>query len=673
VAAFVGTAALALAMALAVYGAVVSVVGVRTRNASLIESARTTAYSILGLVAAANLAMLVALLSNDFSLAYVADNSSTATPTFFKVLALWSADEGSLLLWNLVLAGYLAAMAFRFRSRRPETFPWALAVSFGVSAFYLLLVLGPTTPFATLDTVPIDGRGPLPLLQNHPLMAAHPPFLYLGFIGFTVPFAFAIAGLVTGRVSDEWMRTTRRWTLAAWCFLTVGLVLGALWSYGVLGWGGYWAWDPVENVALLPWLTGTAFLHSAMVQERRGMLKVWNLALVVGTFALTVLGTFLTRGSILSSVHTFAESIVGPMYLGFLAVVLVGGFGLIAWRRDVLRTESGFDTALSRESVFLGNNVLLLVLTFTVLVGTIYPLVAEAATGDQVSVGGPYFNRNTAPVALLLLFLMGIGPLLPWRAGSAASLARRLRTPAWTAAVVAIALALGGAGGAAVGVFALAAFAAAATLAEMARGVRTARRARATTWLAATTTAVSRDRRRYGGLLAHLGILVALVGVAWAALGDASSEVSLETGQRATVGAYELRFDGATSRSEPHRGVTVADLTVFDAASGEEIVRLRPSLNFYPAASEPIGTPSIRVGTPLNGMRDLYASLISVDAGGSVAAFRFYVNPGIGLLWFGGLVTAIGGAVAAWPTRRPSAAAAPAACRVEREPEEVPV
>ncbi|MEX0742943.1 MAG: cytochrome c-type biogenesis CcmF C-terminal domain-containing protein, partial [Actinomycetota bacterium] len=398
---------------------------------SMLESARTTAYSVLALVLVANAAMLVALLTNDFSVRYVASNSSLATPTFFKVLALWSADEGSLLLWNLVLGGYLAAVAFRFRARRPETFGWALATMYGVVAFYLLLVLGPTTPFATLASVPADGNGPLPLLQNHPLMAAHPPFLYLGFIGFTVPFAFAIAGLITGRVSDDWIRITRRWTLAAWTFLAVGLTLGALWSYGVLGWGGYWAWDPVENVALLPWLTATAFLHSVMVQERRGMLKVWNLALVIGTFSLTVLGTFLTRGSILSSVHTFAQSIVGPMYLAFLTLVLVGGFGLIAWRREALRAESTLDTPLSRESVFLGNNVLLLAVTFTVLVGTIYPLIAEALTGEKVSVGGPYFNRNTLPIALLLLFLMGIGPLLPWRAASLSAVARRLQAPAW--------------------------------------------------------------------------------------------------------------------------------------------------------------------------------------------------------------------------------------------------
>src|SRR5918999_2636228 len=283
-----GRFALTLGLGLAVYGAVAAALGARRGRPVLVESARTTAYSLVAMVAAANVAMLAALLANDFSISYVAENSSRATPVFFKVLSLWSADEGSLLLWNLVLAGFIAAVAFRFRGHRPEAFPWAMAVMYGVSAFYLLIVLAAANPFASLAVTPADGRGPLPLLQNHPLMAVHPPMLYLGFIGFTVPFAFAMAALITGRLSDEWIRTTRRWTLAAWIFLTIGLVLGALWSYGVLGWGGYWAWDPVENVALLPWLVATAFLHSVIVQERRGMLKVWNLSLIVGTFALTV-------------------------------------------------------------------------------------------------------------------------------------------------------------------------------------------------------------------------------------------------------------------------------------------------------------------------------------------------------------------------------------------------
>src|SRR5438067_7487473 len=286
-----GTFCLALALALAVYGVAAAIWGVRRGRPLFVESARTATYGVLAAVAAANGAMIAALLANDFHLSYVAQNSSRETPTFFKVLALWSADDGSLLLWNLILAGFVAAVAYRFRKRRPEKLPYALATLGVVQVFYLALVSGPSRPFASLAVAPPDGNGPLPLLQNHPLMAVHPPFLYLGFIGLTVPFAFAMAALVTGNLSAEWIRLTRRWALAAWIFLTVGLLLGALWSYGVLGWGGYWAWDPVENVALLPWLVTTAFLHSVVIQERRGMLKVWNLSLVVGAFALATFGT----------------------------------------------------------------------------------------------------------------------------------------------------------------------------------------------------------------------------------------------------------------------------------------------------------------------------------------------------------------------------------------------
>lgn len=380
------------------------------------------------------------------------------------------------------------------------------------------------------------------------------------------------------------------------------------------------------------------------------MLKVWNLSLIVGTFALTVLGTFLTRGSILASVHTFAESIVGPLYLAFLTLVLLGGFGLIAWRRESLRAEATFDTPLSRESVFLGNNVLLLVLTFTVLIGTIYPLLAEAVTGGKVSVGSPFFNRNTAPVALLLLFLMGIGPLLPWRAASASAVLRRLQVPMWAAAATAAILALTGAGVVAVIVFGLAAFVATATVAEMVRGVQAQRRAHAISVGAAIRAAVSRNRRLYGGLVVHLGLIVAVVGVSWAALSDRSSEVTIAQGEIVHVQGYDLRFDRLTSREEPQRRVLVAELTVLDPETGQEIVRLQPSLNLYPAASEPIGTPSIRFGTPFNGMLDLYASLVTVE-NGTRASFRFFANPGIGLLWFGGAVMALGGILAAWPSR----------------------
>jgi cytochrome c-type biogenesis protein CcmF len=647
-----GRFALTLALALAVYGAAAAVLGVRRERPLLIESARTAAYSLLGVVAAANTVMLAAILANDFSLRYVAENSSRATPTFFKVLSLWSADEGSLLLWNLVLAGFIAAVAFRFRRRRPEIFPWALGTMYAVAAFYLALVVGPATPFATLAAAPADGRGPLPLLQNHPLMAAHPPALYLGFVGLTVPFAFAIGALVTGNLSDRWMRITRRWTLVAWLFLTVGLVLGALWSYGVLGWGGYWAWDPVENVALLPWLAATAFLHSAMIQERRGMLKVWNLSLVVGTFALATFGTFLTRGSILASVHAFAQSLVGPMYLTFLVLILLGGFGGIAARSWRLRAEGRLDSALSREAAFVGNNLILVTLTLVVLVGTIFPLAVEAVTGRQATVGEPYFVETTVPLFLLLLFLMGVGVVLPWRRADPDQLRDRLVPPTVAGAVVVVVLATVGVRSlAALGAFGLAAFVMVANVGELVRGVLAHRRATGTHGARGVATAIGRNRRLHGGLIAHLGVAVAAVAITASSTFGVQREVTLDRGQAVSFAGYRARYWGPRFLEQPHRDVVVTDVVI--SRGGASLGTATPSLNLYPGASEPIGTPSVDYGV----IRDVYVSLLGFEGEGERATFRLFLNPGVTWLWVGGVIVALGGLLAALPDRRRRGAA----------------
>ncbi|MGH2725168.1 MAG: heme lyase CcmF/NrfE family subunit [Actinomycetota bacterium] len=657
-----GTFALVLGLALAVYGFLASAVGARSRRPLLVESARTSAYSLAAVVAAANGAMLAAILADDFSIRYVAENSSRATPTFFKVLSLWSADAGSLLLWNLVLAGFIAAVAFWFRSHRPETFPWAMATMYAVQVFYLALVLGPTNPFATLATAVPDGRGPLPLLQNHPLMAAHPPMLYLGFIGFTVPFAFAMAALITGNLSDRWIRITRRWTLAAWTFLTVGLVLGALWSYGVLGWGGYWAWDPVENVALLPWLVATAFLHSVLIQERRGMLKVWNLSLIVGAFALTTFATFLTRGSILSSVHTFAQSLVGPMYLGFLLLVLIAGYGGIAIQAWRLRSGGRFDSALSREAAFLGNNLVLVALTLVVLLGTIFPLLVEATSGRQATVGGPYFEQTTVPLFLVLLLLMGAGVILPWRRATPEQARRRLALPALAGAATVVVLALLGMRHlAALVALGLAAFVIAANAAELVRGVRGFARASGRGVVAAIPAAVSRNRRLYGGLVAHLGVAIGAVAITASSAFALQTEVTLARGEETAFAGRVLRYEGFRARTEPHRRVLVADVAVSEA--GTPRGTMTPSLNLYPAASEPIGTPAVRYGI----LEDLYGSVLAFDGEGRRATFRFLVNPGVTWLWVGGAVVAAGGVVAAWPSRRASRVSRPAERRRELE------
>src|SRR4051812_1597836 len=580
--------------------------------------------------------MLVALLRDDFAIRYVAENSSRATPTFFKVLSLWAADDGSLLLWSLILAGYVAAVAWSFRHGHPRTYPYAQGVLLAVQTFYLLLVNGPARPFATLAAAPADGRGPSPLLQNHPLMAVHPPFLYLGFIGFTVPFAFGIAALLAGPGSEQWVAVIRRWTLAVWCFLTIGLALGALWSYSVLGWGGYWAWDPVENVALLPWLVSTAFLHSVMLQQRRGMAALWNIMLVIGAFALMTFGTFLTRGSVLTSIHAFAESAVGPAYLAFLLVVLLGGFGLVAWRLPTLRSPARLDSMVSREAAIIGNNVLLLAASAIILLGTVFPLVVEAVSGQQLSVGKPYFEEALAPVFLLLLLLVGTAPALPWRGGSGRGL-DRLRVPVLLAAsVVALSALAGGRHVEAAAGFGLAALALVTNGREIVTGLRfTARRH--------GLAAVRRAGRRYGGLLVHVGLAVLAVGIIASSGFAQQREITLSQGPSTSFAGYELRYDGLTTDRQPQRTVLTTRLVLTDA-SGNRTGVLDPRLNLYPAASEPIGSPSIDRGV----VWDLYASVIGLQQNGRSATFRLYHNPGMNGLWLGALLMVLGGMIAGW-------------------------
>jgi cytochrome c-type biogenesis protein CcmF len=414
----------------------------------------------------------------------------------------------------------------------------------------------------------------------------------------------------------------------------------------VLGWGGYWAWDPVENVALLPWLMATAFLHSVVIQERRGMLKVWNLSLIVGAFALVTFGTFLTRGSILSSVHAFAQSIVGPMYLGFLALVLSVGFGLIASRAWRMRSEGRLDSALSREASFLGNNVLLVVLVLVVLIGTIFPLVVEALTNRQVSVGGPYFEQTTTPVFLLLLFFMGIGPLLPWRRASSEQLRRKLMVPAGIGAATIVVLAAAGARNAgATAAFGLAAFVLVSNAGEIVRAVRSYARGSARNVLASLPRVMSRNRRLHGGFVVHIGVAIAAVGVVASSSFATQTESTLSQGEAARLGDYVLRYEGMRTVQQPQRTVLIFDLSV--SRQGERAGRVIPSLNLYPSASEPIGTPSIRYGV----FRDLYTSVVAFEDNGSRATFRLFINPGVLWLWVGGAVMVLGGLLAAWPGR----------------------
>ena len=646
-----GSAAVAAGLAAALLGIAVTSLGLVGHYPRWGHAARLLTY-LMGAAAVVGVAVMErALITRDFGVKFVADNGSSTTPAIFNVATLWSALEGSILLWALVLCGYTVAMAVRFRRRGNDLMmAWALLVMFAVSAFFFALMVGPADPFIGVD-VPAgyDGPGPNPLLQNHILMAFHPPILYLGYVGFTVPFAFAVAALATGRLGEGWLASTRRWTVAAWGFLTFGIVLGAWWSYETLGWGGYWAWDPVENASLLPWLTGTAYLHSVMVQERRGMLRVWNLSLVIATFSLTILGTFLTRSGVLASVHSFTESGIGPAILGFFAVIVAVSLALIAWRGDRLRTPGRIAAPVSREGAFLANNALFAAFAFVVLLGTVFPLLVEAFDGRTISVGNPYFDRMTRPIGFALLFLMAVAPMLPWggstRRVPTELLGRRLLVPAWIAAAALVLAVLGGARGwAALLAFGLGGFAGGAALRQIVLAVRRHR------WRGLVG-------RTNGGMIVHLGVV--LVAVAFAASQSyvRQAEFDLEANQQASFAGHEIVYVGSAVVVHENRTERVAFVRVDDAKT------YGPAIATYPFASQTIGIPSVR-----STLRDDVAlAVLSFpdEAGPDRVILRVTVQPLVAWLWLGGIVMAAGTVLSLIPAgsgrRRPEQAAATAA------------
>src|SRR5437764_1631 len=511
-------------------GAITLLVGLIQGRPTLLRAGRSYAWLLLAAAVLAAGAMERGLLTRDFSMQYVADHGSRSTPILFTIASMWSALEGSILLWGLVLAGYIAVMVRHFRDRATDPLVgWATFTTFVVSAFFFVLMLGPANPFREVaGSIPTDGPGPNPLLQNHPLVAFHPPMLYLGYVGFTIPFAFSIAALVTGRLGEGWLVETRRWTLFAWGFLSIGIVPGAWWSYEVLGWGGYWAWDPVENASFIPWLTATAYLHSVMVQERRGMLRIWNLSLLLATFSLTILGTFLTRSGVLESVHSFTESPIGPWILTFFGLVVFTAVGLIAWRGDRLRSPGSIDSPVSREGAFLANNLLFAAFCFVVLLGTVFPLLPEALNGHRLSVGGPYFNRMTTPIVIALLFLMAIAPVLPWRKASEEVLRKRLFWPAWTATlVVVLCVATGLRGLAPLAAFWLGTFAAGSAVRQL---VLSARRQG---WRGLLG-------RANGGMIVHIGVVLVAVAFSASHAYGHSREFRLAPGQSARLSGHTV-------------------------------------------------------------------------------------------------------------------------------------
>ncbi len=626
-------------------GSVVAVItvalGLSRRDPVLLRTAGRWAWTLFGLAMIAAGSIEVALLRDDFSLRYLAENSERALPLGYKMAVLWAALEGSIVLWILILCGYIAATAWWFRARLEDRLvAYAMLTLFVVAAFFFFLLVFPADPFSTLANPPSDGSGPNPLLQNHPLMVIHPVMLYLGYVGFTVPFAFAIAALATGRLGEGWLLETRPWTVMAWGFLTVGIVLGAWWSYEVLGWGGYWAWDPVENVSFLPWLTGTAYIHSVVVQERRGMLRVWNLSLLIATFALTILGTFVTRSGVLDSVHEFTASSIGPMLLAFFAAIVSVSLALIFWRGDRLRSPGSIESITSREGSFLFNNLVFTAFAFIVLLGTMFPLLIEAFNGDKLAVGSPYFERMGSPIGMLLLFLMGMAPLLPWRETPPEVIRERALGPAvFSVAVLAVAVSFGADGPVEMVAYLLAGFAGGAALRHL-------------------LFAVSRQGvrgvlgRAGGGMIVHLGVVIVALGLVASQSHSHEGEFRVSVGQGGGVAGHTIVFEGVERFSDGGRDVTSIAVRV----DGEELHH--PAITRYPNFGQPIGTPS--VATSLSD--DVYITVLDVSEDGSTVLLRVIVRPLIAWLWIGGLLMGLGTLLAivsprrraeeTWPTER---------------------
>jgi cytochrome c-type biogenesis protein CcmF len=650
-----GTAGVWLGLLGAAIGAATLGMGLRRRDPALLEAGRKYTWVIVAGAVLGVVAMETALLRHDFTLKYVAENGSRQTPLLFTITGMWSALEGSILLWALVLSGYLAVMVRHFRTRASDPLVgWATLTVFVVAAFFFALMAGPANPFRVIHgAIPTNGPGPNPLLQNHPLVAFHPPMLYLGYVGFTIPFAFAVAALITGRLGEGWLVETRRWTLFAWGFLTIGIVLGAWWSYEVLGWGGYWAWDPVENASFIPWLTATAYLHSVMVQERRGMLRIWNLSLLLATFSLTILGTFLTRSGVLESVHSFTESPIGPWILTFFGVVVATAVLLIGWRGDRLRSPGSIDSPVSREGAFLANNLLFAAFCFVVLLGTVFPLLAEAINGDRLSVGGPYFDRMTTPIVIALLFLMAVAPVLPWRKASEEVLGRRLLWPAWTATlVVVLCVATGLRGVAPLAAFWLGTFAAGSAARQL---VLSARRQGLRGLMG----------RANGGMVVHIGVVLIAVAFAASHAYGHSHEFRLAPGESARLSGHQVTYLGSTTVREANKTSVRARVRI----DGGKVYA--PAVHQFPFATQAIGSPSVKSGLD----DDVYLTLVAPpEQPGGSAVIGVIVQPLIIWLWIGGGVMAVGTLLAAWPgrRRRPTAPVS-APVEVEAPPEPVGV
>ena len=641
-----GMIAQLLAFVFAAYAVAASALGAVRKQQALVASGRRGVLMVALFAVVASVALIISFLMRDFGAAYVAQHSNLAMPWYYTAAAFYSGQEGSLLYWCTMLA-LLSALAITLHRRAPASLmPWVVVVTMAMDGMFLFLLNFVSTPFARTRIVPDDGAGLNPILQD-PGMLIHPPMLLLGYLSWTLPFAFALAAMVTGKLDASWLRAIRRWTLAAWSIQTTGLLLGMWWAYHVLGWGGYWGWDPVENAALLPWLTATAFLHSSMVQERRGSLKVWNLGLILATFCLSLFGTFEVRSGIISSVHSFAYSAIGPWFLGLLGVAVAVSIGLFVFRLPRLRPEQEFDSVVSREGSFLVNNFLLTGIAFATFWGTIFPILSETLRGQTMTVGTSFYKQVNGPLFLALIFVMGVGPLMAWRRATWRSVWRNCRWPALAAAVCALVLPLAGETNVLANIgFAVCTFAACTILYELWRGVRV-RHAHGEAYPRALATLVRRHRQRYGGYLVHLGLIAVAVGVIGSQFFQTTQDFTLQKGRTASVGGYLITYEGISSQAP--QGVTVIT-TRFAVrhGGGSAAETIAPGERIFSGfESQPTSVVSITT----HGLTDLYVFLSGYE-GTNQASIKVFINPLVPLIWLGGLLMLLGGITCWWPERR---------------------
>jgi cytochrome c-type biogenesis protein CcmF len=642
-----GRAALVVTLGLVVYAAAAGGYAAWTRRRRLALSAQNALLAAFASTLVASAVLVAALWRRDFSFAYVADRISNDLPLPYALSAFWGGQEGSLLLWLLVLTGMsAAAVAFGRRAGR-DLLAWVVPVLGGVATFFAFLVVIVASPFAT-QPAPPEGAGMVPSLQN-PYMLAHPPLLYLGYVGLTIPWAFAMGALLARRSDERWIVATRRWTLLAWAFLGIGQLVGAKWAYEEIGWGGYFAWDPVENAALMPWLAATAFLHSVMIQEKRGMLKVWNVTLVSLAFGLSLFGTFLTRSGVVNSIHSFTQSSIGPFFLGFIVLVAAFSLALILSRLPLLRARTRLESLVSREATFLYNNLLLVAFALTVLWGVVYPLLSEAVRGEAVTVGPPYYNFFLRAFGLPLLLLMGIGPLVAWRRASLRALGKTFLWPLGVALAAGLLLLPAGAGSSIPGLIAytFAAFVLASIGLEFARGTRARRTLGAGSWPAAFGSLVAHNRRRYGGYVVHAAIVLLAVGVVGSSAYQTVGEVRARPGDTFAVGGYTLAYRSLERREGANAREVRAVLDV--ERGGRDLGRIETGKNTYPVEQQVSNEVAIRSDAVTG--EDLFVVADQIEPDGTVY-FEVFVKPLVNLIWLAGLVFLLGSLIALWPDAR---------------------